>query len=347
MRDRMRRVVLRDLRSFAFEDVDRPSPAPGEALIRVQRVGICGSDISAFYGRHPYIHCPIVPGHEFSGVVAGVGEGVAEVQAGTRCTVIPHLVCGECPACVRGAYNLCGKLRVLGAQADGAFTEYLCVPAKMAMPIPDALSMEQAALVEPCAVGYHAARRGAPSVDETALVFGAGPIGMFTMQCIRALGPKKVIIADKDAARLALADSLGADGTIDLSVESVDQGLVRLIGCVDSVDLFFDCVGFGGQALDDIIRIARRGARVVVAGVLEKEYAIPHLPDFVEHELTLLGSAMYVPQDFADVIDLMNKGIVRIDGIISHSAPLWDVAKIFHMIDSRSEPFFKIMLHVD
>lgn len=346
MSDKMRRVVLEDLGRFVFEDVERPTPGPGEALIRVARVGICGSDISAYYGRHPYIHCPIVLGHEFSGTVEAVGPGVTGLSAGTGCTVIPHLVCGECPACRRQQYNLCGQLRVLGAQADGAFAEYINVPAEMVMPVPEGVPMEQAALVEPAAVGYHAARHGEPGANDTALVFGAGPIGMFTMQCVKALGPKNVFIVDKDPWRLDLARSLGVDGAIDLSSEALDQGLERLAGGSDGIDLFYDCVGFGGEALGEIIRVARRGVRVVVAGVLHTDCVVPRLCDFIEHELTLIGSTMYVPDDFRAVVALMSKGIIRTDGIITHSAPLAEVERIYRMIDTRSERFFKIMLSV-
>jgi L-iditol 2-dehydrogenase len=217
----------------------------------------------------------------------------------------------------------------------------------MVFPIADSVSMDEAALVEPAAVGYHAARKGNPSPSETVLVFGAGPIGMFTMQAIKAVGVGKVIIADKDADRLALAKQLGADGTIDVSDETLDSGLRRLAGGGDKIDLFLDCVGFGGEVLNEIIRVARRGVRVVVAGVLESTAKVPLLPDFVEHELTMIGSTMYVPQDFRDVIDLMAKGKIKIDGMVTHSAPLSRVKDIYSMIDARSEKFFKIILRVD
>ncbi|MHB0998730.1 MAG: zinc-dependent alcohol dehydrogenase [Armatimonadota bacterium] len=342
-----RQVVLEDLGRFVFKEVDIPSPAAGEVLIRVSRIGICGSDISAYYGRHPYIHCPVVLGHEFSGIIAGLGDCVDNLKPGDRCTVIPHLVCGECFACKSGRFNLCGELKVPGAQADGVFGDYIVMPADMVVPVPDSISMDQAALVEPAAVGYHAARKGNPQPDDIVLIFGAGPIGIFTMQSVKALGVKKVLIADKDAGRLELAKCLGADGTIDISEGRTDEILACLAGGGDKIDLFYDCVGFGGHVLNEIIRIARRGVRVVVAGVLESGCHLPLLSDFVEHELTLIGSTMYVPGDFCDVIDFMEKGLVRIDGMVSHHASLDDVESIYRMIDARQEPFFKIILDVD
>jgi L-iditol 2-dehydrogenase len=167
------------------------------------------------------------------------------------------------------------------------------------------------------------------------------------MQSVKALGVKKVLIADKDTGRLALAEKLGVDGCIDISEGRTDEILNRLVGGGDKIDVFYDCVGFGGHALNEIIRIARRGTRVVVAGVLESGCTVPLLPDFVEHELTLTGSTMYVPSDFRDVLDLMAKGLISVEGMISHRVPLSEVEKIYEMIDARREPFYKILLEVD
>ncbi|MCE5199984.1 MAG: alcohol dehydrogenase catalytic domain-containing protein [Armatimonadota bacterium] len=341
-------AILEDLGKFIIKDTPEP-PAPGssEVQIRVERIGICGSDISAYYGRHPYIHCPIILGHEFSGTIEKLGADASGLAIGDRCTIVPHLKCGVCPACQAGRYNQCGELRVLGAQADGAFTELINVPAEMVVNVPDSVSMEQAAMVEPGAVGYHAARRADPKPHETVVIFGAGPIGMFTMQSVKALGAEKVISVDKDTDRLALASSLGVDGTIDLLQETLDAGLDRLVGGAANVDVFIDCVGFSGDALNNIIRVARRGIRVVVAGVLESTCNVPLLPDFVEHELTMIGSTMYVKQDFADVLELMAQGKIRIDGIITHHWKLSDVKELYKMIDARSEKFFKIVLSVE
>lgn len=339
---------LEDLGRFALLDASEPPfPGPGEVKIRVASVGICGSDISAYYGRHPYISCPIVLGHEFAGVIEQVGDSAGSLKVGERCTVVPHLKCGVCPACQSGRYNHCGELKVMGAQADGAFTRYINVPAEMAIPVPDSVSTDQAALVEPGAVGYHAAKRANPTSDETVVVFGAGPIGMFTIQSVRALGARKVLIVDRDSDRLSLAAKLGVDGVIDLSAESLDEGLDRLAGGTTNVDVFMDCVGFGGDVLNEIIRVARRGVKVVVAGVLESGCKVSLLPDFVEHELTLIGSTMYVPQDFRDVLKLMAEDKISTEGMVTHSACLSDVESVYRMIDSKSEKFFKIVLRIE
>ena len=235
----------------------------------------------------------------------------------------------------------------MGAEADGAHAEYVNVPARMALPIPDRMSLEDAALMEPACVGYHAAKRGEIRSDDSVLVVGAGPIGIFAMQSCRALGARALYVADKDPFRLALARSLGADGTIDVSKESLGDGLERLAGGRDAVGLYLDCVGEAGAALDQIIATARRGSRVVVVGVLQNAYSVPHLPDFVQHELRLSGTTMYAPRDFRQMISLVSEGRIRTKGMITHTFSLPEIGKVFPLLEGRREQVFKIMLYVN
>jgi L-iditol 2-dehydrogenase len=343
----MLRVTLVEPGRFVVERTGRPSPGPGEALLEVRRVGVCGSDLAIYRGRHPYAKMPLVMGHEFSGVIAELGPGVDGPAVGTRVAVIPHLVCGRCGPCRSETFNFCEQLRCMGAEADGAHVEYLAVPAGMALPIPDRMSLEDAALLEPACVGYHAARRGDIGPGDHVLVVGAGPIGIFAVQSCRALGAQAVYVADMDPFRLGLARRLGADGTIDVSRESLADGLARLAGSREAVGLYFDCVGETGAALDGIIATACRGSRVVVVGVLQAAFAIPHLPDFVQHELRLSGTTMYVPRDFRDMIGLLSKGEIRTDGMITHTFDLEDVGAAIALMESRRENVFKIMLRVN
>ena len=339
----MKRTVLREVGKLVEEEVEYSHPKKGQVLLRVERCGVCGSDISAFHGRHPYVHCPIVLGHEFAGTVVELGPGITELSIGARVTVIPHVVCGNCQACKAKRYNFCEKLRVLGAQLDGAYAEYINVLAEMALPIPSSMSMDDAALVEPISVGYHAAKRGNIRPDDDVLVVGAGPIGISTMQSCQVLGAKKVLIADIDAARLKLAKQLGAYEIIDTTKENIIRGLKRIIGGPKKIDLFFDCVGGKGQVFDQIIQIARRGTRIVVVGVLSLDYSIPHLPDFIEHELLISGTTMYVPQDYREIISLISSGKIKTKGIITHYYTLDQIIEAFDMIERRKEKFFKIM----
>lgn len=343
----MLKITLVEPQKLVVGEGEIPVPKKGEVLIRVKRIGVCGSDPTIFFGRHPYVSYPLVMGHEFSGTVEQLGEGVENLKTGMRVTVIPHLVCGHCDACKKQLYNFCEELRCTGAEADGAYCEYIAMPQEMVIPIPDTMTLEEAALVEPACVAYHGAKRGEITPEDTVLIIGAGPIGNFCMQSCKALGAKQVFIADMDGERLALAQNLGADGIINVSEESLEDGLLRLCGGHKEVDVFYDCVGEKGTVLNNILSIARRGTRVVVVGVLQNGYNIPLLPDFVQHELRLSGTTMYTPVDYHEMIDHLGSKRIRTDGIITHHFPLRDVISVYDMISQRKEKFFKIMLTLD
>ncbi len=347
MSETMMRVTLVQPKTLVIGEAPVPVPGKDEVLIKVLRVGVCGSDPTIYYGRHPYVTYPVVMGHEFSGTLAGLGKGVSGLQLGDRVAVIPHLVCGACEPCRTETYNFCEKLRCTGAEADGAHAQYICMPSKMVMRIPDAMTLDDAAMVEPACVAYHGARRGDIRATDTVLIIGAGPIGIFCMQSCKALGAKRVFIADKDSERLKLAEALGADGIVDVSQETLSAGLTRLADGPHSVDVFYDCVGEKGTVLDIIIQLARRGTRIVIVGVLQNGYNIPHLPDFVQHELRLSGTTMYVPQDYRDMLDLMGKGRIRTKGMITHYFKLAEIQKVFDMIEKGQDKFFKIMMTVN
>ena len=330
-----------------FETAPVPAPGKGQVLIRILRCGICGSDPAIFKGMHPFCPPPVVMGHEFSGVIAETGEGVEKLAAGQRVTVLPHLTCGECPRCLEHKSNLCESVKCIGGQADGGHCEYIALDAEMVYPVPDAMSLESAAMVEPAAVGYHGAVRAGITPDDRVLVFGAGTIGIFAMQACKALGAKAVYITDIDKDRLNLAASLGADGVIDQGKESLEEGLSRLCGGPHGIDRFFECVGGKGAVLDKMISLARRGTTLVMIGIQSKGCHVEKLPFLGEHELSLLGSNMYDARDFAEVIALMGEGKIRTDGMITHTCKFGQLAEAFDLAVNKREKFMKIMLEMD
>lgn len=343
MTEEMWQTLLVEPGRFVRERVARPKPGPGEVLVQVAHVGVCGSDIAAYHGKHPYISCPVVLGHEFSGTVAQLGPGTEGPVPGARVTVIPHLACWQCPACQREAYNLCHQLRVIGCQTPGAHAEHVLVPSHMVIAIPEEIDIQDAALVEPAAVAVHAVKRAAIGPGDRVLVVGAGPIGNFTMQAAQSAGGEYVCITDLDTSRLALAKSLGADGTIDLSSESLKDGLAHLIGGPKEVDVWADCVGHGGEVLDQILALARRGSRILVVGILTADYRIPHLPNLIEHELSVMGTSMYVPADYPDVLEQLSAGGLRTAGMVTDTYSMEQIPQAFAMIDDGEQKFFKIM----
>lgn len=343
----MRKLVLNKPYEMVMTESSVPTPAKDQVRIKVCKIGICGSDPTIYKGLHPYVSYPLVQGHEISGVIDMVGENVSSDRIGERVTVIPHIVCRNCSACENKIYNFCEDLKCTGAEADGAMCDYFCIDSEMAIIIPDTMSLEDAALVEPACVAYHGAKRGNIKKGDTVLIVGAGPIGAFCLQSCFALGAGKVFIADMDAERLEIAKNLGATGTIDVSKEDLKDGLVRLCGSEKKVDVFYDCVGEKGIVLNNILKIARRGTNVVVIGVLQNEYIVPLLPDFVQHELSLHGTTMYTPVDYREMLELFGKKAIKTDGMISHHFPLEKVPEVLDMIVNRREKTFKVVIDVD
>ena len=335
----MRKIVLEQPYKMSMTECEIPQPAKEEVRIAVKRIGICGSDPTIYRGLHPYVSYPLVPGHEISGVIDAVGENVSSDRIGERVTVIPHLVCGHCDACKTETYNFCEELRCTGAEADGAMCDYFCISSEMAIRIPDTMTLDDAALVEPACVAYHGAKRGSIQKGETVLIMGAGPIGVFCMQSCLALGAGKVYIADLDEERLELAKKLGATATINVGKQSIKD-------IEDKIDVFYDCVGEKGFVLNNILEVAKRGSRIVVIGVLQNGYNIPKLPDFVQHELALFGTTMYVPADYREMLELMGKRAIVTDGMISHRFTLEEVPAVLDMLDKRKEKTFKILIEV-
>ena len=207
----MRRLIIPEPKNIILENVEEPTPGSKEVTIKIAYCGICGSDLHAFKGEHPFISLPATPGHEFSGIVSTIGKNVYDFKAGDRVTVEPSLVCGQCYNCKTGRYNICLNLRVMGCQGDGAMADYLIVPADKVVPIPKNLSLKHAALVEPLAVGVHAVKRGGDLFNKNVVIIGAGTIGLSVLLCVVKAGAKNIIITDLSYERLELARQLGAN----------------------------------------------------------------------------------------------------------------------------------------
>lgn len=343
----MRKLILKAPYQLEMTTDKIPEPKDNEVRIFVKKIGICGSDPTIYKGLHPYVSYPLVMGHELSGVIEKVGKNVPQSRVGERVAVIPHIVCHECKACKKGIYNFCETLKCTGAEADGAHCDYFCIESEMAIKIPDQMSLEEAAMVEPACVAYHGAKRGRIEKDENVLVIGAGPIGLFCMQSCFALGAGKVFVADMDKKRLALAKELGATDVIAVGEQDLKTRLCELLGSEKEIDVFYDCVGEKGIVFNNILSLARRGSKIVIIGVLQKEYNIPLLPDFVQHELSLSGTTMYVPQDYVEMIDLMGKKIIKTDGMVSQHISLEEVPKMLDDIVNRRVSTFKVMIDVN
>jgi L-iditol 2-dehydrogenase len=320
----------------------KPSPKPDEILVAVARVGICGSDLHAYHGRHPFIELPIVPGHEFAGTVAETGANVHGFAPGQRVTLEPSLVCGECYNCRHGRYNICEKLQVVGCQTSGAMSEYLAVPASKAMSLPDNVTWDQAVMVEPLAVGVHAVRVARVQAGTNVLILGAGTIGLMVLQAAKALGAGQVMITDLIQDRLDLATNLGADHAVNPSRTDLTQALEAAFG-PQRADVILECVGIAATARD-AVRVARKGTRIVLVGVFEEEVPV-NLGLVQDRELELVGTLMYVEDDFPTALDLVRAGQVKVESLITHHFPLGQAAEGFAVADSRGAAL-KVVLEV-
>jgi len=325
----MRAAVYHGPKDLRVEDVPEPQIKPGHVKIAVAYNGICGTDLHEYYEGPQFIPAtphprtgfsmPVVMGHEFSGTVSEVGSGVTDLKVGDRVAGEPLRTCGECYACTSGAYNACSTVTVVGiAGGQGGLAESVVVPADKAHLLPESVDLEAGALVEPMAVAYHAVKLADPQPGQSALVFGAGPIGLGAALALRALGVTDVTVVELAPARRAVLDGLGI-----ASVNPVDTDLLPYVSERTGgrgVDLAVDCAGHT-VTFQPAIRAVRPHGTVVLVAMSPKPVAfVPSTLNLTE--ITIRGSHTYTAQDYRDVIDLMSKGVYPInDSWVAH-APL-------------------------
>jgi threonine dehydrogenase-like Zn-dependent dehydrogenase len=323
-----RRVVVSALDDVTLETTPEPVPGPGEVRVRTTVVGICGSDLHAACGRHPFIDLPYRPGHEAVGVVDAVGPGVEGDWVGTRVAVEPNLACGKCPQCAAGRYNICRELLVFGCQTPGALADSFTIAADRLVALPDGLDDRHAILIEPLATPVHTVRRAAAAVgdlaDRPVVVLGAGPIGLFALLAARHAGAR-VIVADLLESKRARAERIGAAGTFDpTAADAVDTALALMGGPAAVV---IDCVS-RESSVAQAVDLVDKGGAVMIVGVAEGATPVP-LGLIQDRELALIGNLMYVREDFLAAVDLLASGAVPVDEIISAEFDLADAAAAF------------------
>ncbi|BBY30123.1 zinc-dependent alcohol dehydrogenase [Mycolicibacterium sediminis] len=312
----IRRVVVNALDDVVFETVSRGEPAAGEARVSTTLVGVCGSDLHAACGRHPFIDLPYRPGHEAVGVVEAVGADVDPEWVGRRVALEPNLACGHCTQCVAGRYNICRELLVFGCQTPGALADSFTVATDRLVPIPDDLDDVHAILIEPLATPVHTVRRAAELVgdlrDRPVVVIGAGPIGLFTLLAARHAGAR-VVVADLLASKRERAERLGAVGSFDPTADDAVALALDLLGGPAAVVI--DCVSLE-SSVAQAVDLVDKGGAIMIVGVAEGPTSVP-LNLIQDRELALVGNLMYVREDFTAAIDLLRSGTVPVDEIVS------------------------------
>jgi hypothetical protein len=317
----MKTIVCEQPGHFALVEEECPMPGVGEALVRIRRIGICGTDLHAFQGNQPFFNYPRVLGHELSGVVEKLGEsgsgaaaGAAPLHVGDKVAIMPYLECGLCLACLSGKTNCCTELQVLGVHRDGGMREFLSVPVDHLIPTPN-LSLEQGALVEPLSIGAHAVRRAQLTAGETVLVIGAGPIGLATMKFAKLAGAN-VIAMDINDERLAFCRRfVPADHTVNALHEPF--AAIEAIAGGDLPTVVFDATG-NAKSMMNAFTFVSHGGKLVYVGLVKADITF-HDPDFHKKELTLLSSRNATREDFQHVIRSLETGAIDDSAYITHT----------------------------
>ena len=341
----MKALLLTAYNLLEYTDVPVPAIGPEDVLVRVKACGICGSDVHGLDGSTRRRVPPLIMGHEASGVIAGVGKNVTAWHVGERVTFDSTVYCGTCHFCRRGLINLCDDRRVLGVScADyrqhGAFAEYVALPQRILYRLPDALSFEQAAMVEALSVALHAVARTPVSLNDTAVVVGAGMIGLLVIQALRVAGCGHVVAVDLAQARLDLACQLGADeGLTPDSGDVVARVLERTAG--RGADVAFEVVGIT-PTLALATQCLRKGGSLTLVGNLSPATEFL-LQSVVTRELTLYGSCAS-RGEYPACLDLIARRAINVDALISAVAPLAEGASWFKRLYDREPGLMKVIL---
>lgn len=342
----MKALILRQPGKIeAAELPEASAPAAGEVLVRVHRIGVCGTDLHAFHGRQPFFAYPRILGHELGVEVVAMGDGVEDLAVGDRCAVEPYLNCGRCIACRRGKTNCCTELKVLGVHVDGGQRERIVVPAAK-LHRSRKLSYDQLALVETLGIGAHAVERATLERGETVAVLGAGPIGLSVIQFALAAGAR-VIVVDVNAERLAFCrERLGvaADDTIDARGTDASSRLRELTDG-DLPTAIFDATG-NAKSMAAAFDYPAQGGRLVFVGLFAGDVTFSD-PNFHRRELTLLASRNSRPEDFRRIISLIEAGRVDTTPWITHRATLAAVPVQFDAWTRPESGVIKAMIAVE
>jgi 2-desacetyl-2-hydroxyethyl bacteriochlorophyllide A dehydrogenase len=320
----MKAIVCEQIEQLKYVEVEEPTVGEGEALVRIQRIGICGTDLHAFKGNQPFFSYPRILGHELAGYVEELGAGVSGLAIGDLVSVVPYMHCSYCIACRNGKTNCCTDMKVLGVHIDGGMVERVSLPESHLIKA-DGLTLDQAAMLEPLSIGAHAVRRSELRAGETALVIGAGPIGLGVMILAKQLGAK-VIAMEINEERLAFCRKwAGVDHTVN-ALKHPKEKLAELTNS-DFPTVVFDATG-NARSMTDSFGLVAHGGKLVFVGLVKADIAF-HDPDFHKRELTLMSSRNATKEDFDTVRSALKAGSIDIDRYITHRSSFEEMVDQF------------------
>jgi L-iditol 2-dehydrogenase len=326
-----------------FREIPVPEMGEGQILLKVMKIGVCGSDIHVYHGTHPFTGYPVTQGHEVSCEVVKTGSMVKGFHAGQKVTVEPQVVCGKCYPCRHGKYNLCENLKVMGFQTTGLASEYFVADAERVTPLPDEMSFDEGAMIEPLAVAVHAAKRAGDLKGKKIAVIGAGPIGILVSQAVKALGAEQVMCTDVSDYRLGKARECGADYTFNTAKKDFGEAMTEAFG-PDKADVIYDCAG-NDITMGQAIKYARKGSTIILvavyAGMAKVDLAVLN-----DHELDLNTTMMYRHEDYVDAIRFVNEEKIRLKPLISKTFAFRDYLDAYKYIDANRETTMKVLIDV-
>jgi L-iditol 2-dehydrogenase len=342
----MKALTLTEYKHLVFGDAPDPQVADDEVLVRVRACGICGSDVHGMDGSTGRRRPPIIMGHEAAGVIAEVGKQVEGWKKGDRVTFDSTISCGSCWFCQRGLVNLCDHRRVLGVSCedyrqDGAFAEYVALPHRILYRLPDSVSFEQAAMVEPVSVAVHAVERTPVSLGDTAVVMGTGMIGLLVVQALRVAGCGRIIAVDIEPQKLELALTLGAD--VSLKADACDVVKeVRSLTQGRGADVALEVIGLS-PTINTAVASLRKGGWLTLVGNFQPSVEIP-LQAVVTRQLTLAGSCACCGE-YPTCLDLLGRRAIHTEALVSATPPLAEGAAWFNRLYDREPGLLKVILH--
>lgn len=326
-----------------FKEVPIPKVLEDQVKVKIMSIGICGSDIHVYHGKHPFTSYPVTQGHEVSGEVVELGKEITEFYIGQRVTIEPQVYCGNCYPCRHGKYNLCEKLKVMGFQTMGTASEYFVVDASKITPIPEDMSFEEGAMIEPLAVAVHGVKQMGDVTGMNIAVLGAGPIGNLVAQAAKGMGASKVMITDVSDLRLLKAKECGVDVYVNTRNTDFKDAMIEAFG-PDKADIIYDCAG-NNLTMGQAILHARKGSTIVLvavfAGMAEIDLAVAN-----DHELDIKSTMMYRHDDYVDAIALVNEKKVHLRPLISKVFKFKEYLQAYQYIEENRETTMKVIIDV-
>lgn len=340
----MLQAVMYEPGKITYNEVDEPRPGIDEVLLKMKKIGVCGSDIHVYNGLHPYTSYPVIQGHEASGEIIETGKNVTGFSPGDKVTFMPQVTCGKCYPCRHGMYHICDNLKVMGFQTEGVAQEFAVIPSDKLIKLPDTMSFDEGAMIEPLAVAVHALKRSGESISgKKVLVMGSGTIGNLVGQTAKALGAKAVMIVDLSDFRLEKAKECGIEYTVNSEKESLKDSISDNFG-PDKADIILECAG-AEPTITMSVDNARKGTTIVVVGVFGKKPVVD-LGLVQDRELSLIGTLMYQKNDYETAVALVKKGKIALKSLITDTYPFKSYLAAYKYINKTKDRALKVMIKI-